>query len=526
MKNKVILVNPGVHFQRPVTFGMYPNTAIMVLSTILHNAGFQVKIIDGRYINIDTAIRQILAEINEKLIFIGFSVMTMQAPWAYFVSKGIKSKHPNAKIVWGGIHATLFPEQTVEDSVVDLVTINDAASTIIPLALALSKGDDLSNIHGVCYKHNSEILKTSLGQHQDNFDNVPFINFSLMDHKRYSKNNVVAMEEFYGGQFNDTRLYPIITGLGCVYKCSFCVNVILKKGYRYRQADEIIERIKYLQRNYNADFIHPLDENFFISKERIFKFIDLLDKEKIKIKWRPLCRADYFNDDYINIEVAKRLERAGMVVAAIGAESASQRILNKINKKLKVEHIKKSMEILSRTNIIPKLNFMVGIPGETEQDIKKTFQFAMGLREKYKRSCITINAFRPYPGSPLYEQIITEYNYSPPSSLKEWVELSESEFLEGEGYESYEKYKWIKNSKRLRAMLWIYNRAACYKPFRDNVLFGRLGNFIIFIILRLNISSLFYSIARFVKSFIFMRKTSNDNFKHTISPVSIDASAK
>ena len=82
MKNKIVLVNPGIFFQKPVHYGMYPNTAIMILATILKNAGFRVRVIDGRYQRIDDCIKSILQEIDESLIFVGFSVMTIQLPWA------------------------------------------------------------------------------------------------------------------------------------------------------------------------------------------------------------------------------------------------------------------------------------------------------------------------------------------------------------------------------------------------------------------------------------------------------------
>lgn len=471
-KKKVLLVNPGVHFQEVVDYGMYPNTAIMVLATILDNAGFSVKVIDGKYRSADDAIKSILDEADNDLAFVGFSVMTVQLAWAYYVSKAIKAKAPEMPIVWGGVHPTLFPEQTVEDAAVDIVAVNDAAGTIAGLALTLSSGGDPAGIPGICYKDATGIRRTASNTDRDTFLNIPHINFSLIDHDRYSRNNNVATEEFYEGRYKNCRAYPVITGLGCAYSCTFCINVILGRRYCFRAAGEIVEQIKRIQKEYGADFIQPMDENFFINKKRTFEFLELLEKEDLKIKWRPQSRADYFSDTYLDIDAAKRLDRSGMVVAAMGVESASQKILDKLNKQLKVDQIIKAMEILSRTNIVPKMNFMVGLPGETEKDIKKTYDLAIRLRKIARKSCVTISPFRPYPGSPLYDHIVAEYGYKPPSNLSEWAKVSEEELSDGRGYESFEHYRWIQKPRKLKYMQSVYTEISWYRPARDGTFLG------------------------------------------------------
>lgn len=479
-KNKIVLVNPGVHFLEPAPYGMYPNTAIMILATILHNAGFSVKVIDGRYYRVDDAVNLICSEISDDLAFIGFSVMTVQVPWAYYVSQAIKSKGCSCQIVWGGVHPTLFPDQTIEDPAVDTVVINEAAATVVSLAEAYFSGeaDALAAVPGIYYKNGGRIRRNGPNRLNDDFGNIPYFDFSLLDHERYSRNNNIAIEEFYGGRYKDCRVYPIITALSCTYKCTFCINVILGRKYCFRGAPEIIDRIKFLKKAFGADFIQPMDENFFINKKRTFDFLDLLEKEDLGIKWRPQVRADYFNENYIDLETAKRLDRSGMIVAAMGVESASQDMLDRLRKQMKVESIMKAVEILSKTNIVPKMNFMVGLPGESEEDIMKTYSMAVEIRRRVKKSCVTVSPFRPYPGSQLYDQCIKEYGYVPPSSLREWATLSKEDLVEGRGYESFEDYKWIKNPGRLRAVQGTYEEIAWYRPQRDDKLHGKLRNMI------------------------------------------------
>lgn len=448
-RGRIILVNPGIHlFPVLNNVGLYPNNAIQILGTILHQNGFDVHIVDGRYLSVDNAVRKILNLISEDLVFIGFSVMTIQVKWAYLASCKIKKSSPHVKIVWGGVHPTLFPEQTVLDDALDLCIVNECAYTIVQIANALAANDNLSNITGICYKDNGSAYLTHLNKVPDDFTNIPYIDFSIMNHKLYSRNNVFAIDSSHNQEYKGQKVYPINTSLGCNFRCNFCINVILERKYKMRTAEEIIERIEYLKSEYGANYIHMVDENFFGNKRRVYKFVELLRSRNVNIKWRPQLRADYFNKDYINDRFVKELEESGMVIAVMGVESASQRTLDMLNKKLKVESITTALEILSKTRIIPRLSFMVGIPGETEDDIKQTYKFAVTLKEKFPSCQPLVTPFRLFPGSEFYNLAVSKYGYKSPESLVEWVATSDREYSESVGYQNPKNYIWVANAKK------------------------------------------------------------------------------
>ncbi len=445
---RIIMVNPGIHlFPSLGNVGLYPNNAIQILGTILHQNGFDVHIVDGRYLTVDDAVNEILDLISEDLVFIGFSVMTIQVTWAYFVSCQIKKKSPHVKIVWGGVHPTLFPEQTVLDDAIDLCIINECAYTIVEIANGLAAGNRLSNIPGLCYKENDGVHITSSNQVPDDFTNIPYIDFSIMNHSLYSRNNVFAIDSSINQEYKDQKVYPVNTSLGCNFKCNFCINVILERKYKMRTAEEIVERIEYLKSEYGANYIHMVDENFFGSKKRVYKFVELLRSRNVNIKWRPQLRADYFNKSYINEGFVKELEESGMAIAVMGVESASQRTLDLLNKKLKVESITTALEILSKTRVIPRLSFMVGIPGETEDDIKQTYKFAVTLKEKFPLCQPLVTPFRLFPGSEFYNLAVSKYGYKSPESLVEWVETADREYSESVGYQNPKNYIWVANAE-------------------------------------------------------------------------------
>jgi anaerobic magnesium-protoporphyrin IX monomethyl ester cyclase len=452
-QGRVILVNPGIYGIMPYNYneiGMYPNNAIQILGTILHQDMFDVKIVDGRYVSVENAVEQISALADNDLIFVGFSIMTVQVKWAYLVSCGIKERNSNIKVVWGGVHPSLFPEQTVSDKHIDICVVNDCASTVSKIAYSLKNKTDISMVPGLCYKNGDKIIRTQPNLINDDFTNIPFIDFTIMNHKVYSRNNNVATNSSLNNESKDYIVYPINTALGCGFRCNFCINVIIKKKYKMRSAEEIVDRIMFLQKEFGANFIHLNDENFFGSKKRTYQFVELILRNDIKIKWRPSVRANYFNKNFINESFVRELEKSGMVIAVMGAESASQKTLDRLKKGLKVEDIHRAVEILSKTKIIPRMSFMVGLPDETEEDIKETYRLVVELKEKYPTFQAVVCPFRSYPGSELYDLTINKYGYKPPESLIDWIKLDDTEFSESMGYQNFDNYDWITDKKVFR----------------------------------------------------------------------------
>lgn len=453
MKREIILVNPSLSYDGKVHVGhVYPATAIMIFAAILKKAGYSVKIIDGNLFNISGTTASILSAVNKDTLFVGFSFMSSQTSWVWCVAKSIKEIHHKLKIVLGGPHPTIFPEQAIKEDFVDIVAINEFAGSIVALANALNGHASLDFVPGIIFKDNGTIVKTK-SYIEDDISQIPFIDFSLLNHTHYSTNNVVT--HGYSLPVKAPRVYPILTGLGCAYKCSFCVNSILARRYRYRQAVEIVERIEFLIKEYGADFIMFMDEDFFINKERIYKFLDLVERKKLHFFWRPWLRVDHFNKDYINADLAERLEKNGMLFAVMGAESGSQNILNDISKGIKLEQTINAAEILKNTNIIPRFSFMVGLPGETESDIRATYRFAIKLRKINPLVDTPVMTFRLYPGSHLYERAKVQYGYKEPQSFLEW---SGVDFSKGYGYLDYNQYQWIPNKRKFRVMRFCYDR--------------------------------------------------------------------
>lgn len=448
-KNKIILVNPTLKkstFDAPVTANdirIYPYPAMMVFATMLNRAGYNVVLIDGNRYDYPTTLRKIQEENDESNIFIGFTVMTSMVLWVYETIKMIKACRRDSVIVVGGVHPSLFPEQTIENEFIDVVAVNDFTKSIIPLAEALKKGRNLENIPSILFKRDGLVIKTPVGE-IDDIEQIPFEDFELIDGDYYKVNN--------GMRFpikEDVFVGHLLTGLGCTHRCAFCYSTILRQKYRFKTAEDIVDRIEYLMNRHGITMFYFTDENFFASKKRIYRFIELVEKKTLKFTFRAYARGSYFNDNHLSQELLNKLRSIGMVYVAFGAESGTDRVLAMLDKGLTVEQTRKAVRMLIEAEMYISLSFMIGIPGEKEHEIRDTVRFALELMESYKRIECAVNGFIVYPGSPLSEKAVKQFGLRIPQSFEEWAGRHHkgSSDLLSPFYGSQEK-PWVPNKNK------------------------------------------------------------------------------
>jgi hypothetical protein len=207
----------------------------------------------------------------------------------------------------------------------------------------------------------------------------------------------------------------LIESRGCPFSCSFCYNA-LHKDYRTKSVDTVIKDFRYLYDTYRIGVIKFWDDlPFGGSKKLMIEFCDRLIREKIKIMWSSFAR-----HEMINREVVDAMVRAGCFRIAIGVESGSPNMLNLLNKKTNPDVYKNAFNILGKFDIISVANFMIGLPGETEEDLSKSIRLA---RELMAVEYFAVN-FKPYAGTELYK-ICLGRGFIPPKSTLEWSKITD-----------------------------------------------------------------------------------------------------
>ena len=259
-----------------------------------------------------------------------------------------------------------------------------------------------------------------------------------------------------GAWFNDTFhrviLAPIHTSRGCPHKCTFCINPITKNRWRAKSAKIVLDELELVVEKFRGIKVRMWDENFFVNKKRAIEIIDGINERGIDCEWETTVRSDYFRPNFLGEEFLAKLKKSGCYKLCFGAESGSQKILEMLCKGVSVEQIIESASQCKKFGIIPEYSFMIGLPEESLDDMKKTIQLINKLlKVNDDTEFIGPQPFRPYPGSPLYNKCVADYGWKSPNTLREWSALMEKEW----GYLSSKNFSWVENPDFVDA-LWPY----------------------------------------------------------------------
>jgi len=413
--SKILLINPPFNI-----FKSNYNTSISVgllsIASYLKEKGVSVKIIDGiRQKNYKELILKELSDTD----FVGLSVMTMQVSSALEISGVIKKRKPNIPIIWGGVHPTLFPKETVNHELVDIAIVGEGEETLWEM---IRKNKS---------KNKKSLLK---------IESIPLPDWSLMPE------NILK----------NITLVPAYTSRGCPSQCSFCINSITCNSWRGYSPEKVLEGLKVIKKypHFKNKPIRFWDENFFTNIKRAKKIVEEIIKQDLITPWETTIRVDYINDKMVNDEFLSLLKQSGCYLLSYGGESGSERILKKINKGTNPEQIIYSAKQTLKHKIIPQYSFMVGLPGETRSDMGETIKVINKLTKlSPKIQILGPQAFRPYPGSALYKECL-ESGWKSPQSLDEWANLVDNEL----NHLSPKKFPWARKNLDLIESLEAYVR--------------------------------------------------------------------
>jgi radical SAM superfamily enzyme YgiQ (UPF0313 family) len=346
-------------------------------------------------------------------VFIGISTLTgKQLKFALEVSNYIKLKFPDTKIVWGGIHASLCPEQSLKNKSVDFIVKGEGEQTSLELANALVNKESFKKIKGLFYKDSKGKIIKNVDRPFINLDNLPELPYFLFDLDR-AKTSL--------GHF------PYNSSRGCPHHCKFCYNLEFnKRQWRARSTERVLEDLKKIIELTKVRGIEFTEDEFFVDSKRVRKIAEGLIKNNIKIKWTTSCRFNYFSkydDDFI-----KLLKQSGCDMLMFGAESGSERMLKLIHKDITIEEILITIKKCKKHGIIPVISFICGFPKETKRDILKTLHLIDKIYKLNPNSQVNgMFGFTPYPETPLFKELFS-LGVKLPVSTNEWINYDFSEF--------------------------------------------------------------------------------------------------
>lgn len=400
----IVLIFPKTGYDIKNSSVELPISMLSLASVLIDN--YDVKILDTR---IDEAWEKKLdKELSSGPLAVTMSAMTgTQITNALAISK--KVKESGSKTVWGGIHATILPSQTIQHPLIDYVIVGDGEFTLKSFLDVLSKGGDVKSVPNLVYKGTESSNTTSKVTMADP-EEIPELPFDLVDIEQYVKSGGVTFNK-------KERVLPFISSRGCPYRCGYCSTGFLsQRRWNPLSADKTVERVLNMKKKFHLDVVKFYDENFLSNPNRAETIADGINNQ---LQWSIQARMD--NALMVNL---KKLEAGGLRVIEAGVESGSNRILSMIHKDETKETMLKANRMLAETHIKTFCNFMMGFPTETNEEIMQTTDFALQLISENKNTHVTgFYVYSPYPGSTLYN-LALEHGFKAPGTLEGWAEYS------------------------------------------------------------------------------------------------------
>lgn len=391
---RVALINPnyyeeifrGSKVRAAISAGTTP-LGVASLAASLMKGGHDVRIFDLNIVESpEDYLKNRLKEF--KPAFVGITSTTPLIKNAYRLASLIKDIDRTIFIMAGGPHPSALPEDVLKESEIDCVVRGEGEFIINRI---VEEGPHRS-IPNIFYKEKGAIAASDV-KHDfiTNLDELPYPAYELFDIKSYHQPHISSRREPLG---------YLESSRGCCFGCVFCNKNI--HGYRVRMkspARVVDEMERMLRLGFKE--IHVIDDIFMFDGKRAIAICEEILRRKLKFPWYPRGGARV---DKVDRQVLAMMKKAGCYRIPFGIESGSQRILDVINKKITLEQAKRALALTKEVGLETECYFMLGLPTETEEDIKLSIDFAIKLDPDYVKFAITT----PLPGTPMFDKILAE----------------------------------------------------------------------------------------------------------------------
>lgn len=406
----IALIQPKIHFEDNYPCSWIP-FSILSIGSSLPRDRYDVRLFDENRITKSAIFRELA---GKDVLMAGLSVMTGggQIRNALEISEQMRKEHPEAKIVFGGAHVNVLPEQTAENHLVDYAVCGMGQECIVALAECIEADKPADDIAGIYYREGNNIVSPS--KKTACVSSLTPYDFSLIDPVAYIK---------YDATISDKTL-NYIASQGCPYGCRFCYECSYNKKY-YNMRSEFVKRdIEFYAKKFGVNGVKFYDADFFVNDAVCGSIIDTLCE--YNMKWAASVHPNDIlrNQRGASNALLRSISKSNCTRLLMGMESGSDRILNEvIGKKANAGDYLTIAKEIAEHGIIGSYTFMVGFPDETLEEQNKTFELIRRLWEVDSAIETKIHIYLPYPGTPLYEQSIA-LGHKPPKHLEEWSDYN------------------------------------------------------------------------------------------------------
>lgn len=391
---RVVLVQPPLSLkERYGTLGrlgyIEPPVGLCYLAAVARQRGFEVEIIDAQALALDfTKTKEAILSSNPRVV--GITAVSQLIVGAGRLAKEIKNTNKEIITVLGGCHLTSLPRETMLDFPdFDIGVLGEGEDAFSEILESLELGRDTHSIKGTITRKNGDLIQAETRGKIKDLDKFPFPALDLLPKlDRHYRVCVQSCDEGSTISLNTSR--------GCASQCTFCDSSIHGRQLRYHSADYVFKMLKDCVRRYNTTSFFFNDSNFFLPFERFKKLSDLIERNKLRIKWSCMSRIDIVNEEILNLA-----KKTGCRQVLYGIESGSQEIIDFYKKGTSLEKIRKNLFLTKKAGISAKGFFIFGSPGETE----KTMRISIDFMRHIDLDDVGISLFVPFPGTVHYGNV-------------------------------------------------------------------------------------------------------------------------
>lgn len=408
---KVLFFNPRASKAKP----RIPNSILAVAASI--EGKHDYSIVDGNLEH--DPWDKIFSYLNSgEYGYVGCTAMPgPQLKQAIPISKRIRELFPEIKIIWGGYFASNQHQVVLNSGYVDFV-INGPGEKAFPgLLNAIENNLPFHSLNNLIFNEGEKIIVNPKDEIYDQ-DHLPAFPYEKL-------NSFYSLRKYLGKTYLGTKTIAYHSSFGCPFTCSFCAVVpIYKARWKGKSAQLIYNDIKYLKEKFGGNAIEFHDNNFFVSESRTVEFSKLIRNEKMV--WWGEGRIDTINK--YSDESLAIMRESGCKMIFLGAETGNDAVLKRMDKggTQTGEQIKSFAARMKKFDIIPEYSFVLGTPGDSEEETWKQIQFDIDFIKQIKEinpdTEIIIYVYSPVPteGSELYNAVLKS-GFRFPKHLEDWI---------------------------------------------------------------------------------------------------------
>lgn len=356
--------------------GVRPPLGIAYVEETVADAGVVTAAVDMNATQGKSLLQRKITEFRPDII--GLTMMTYQYATTYALIGNIKTWFPGIRIVVGGAHVSAI-EGRVLDECTDIDYVIAGEGEIAMRSLCI--GSPIEEIPGLFYRRTDGSWAGRPREQLSDLDALPFPRYKSYPLEKY------------------TAEIEISTSRGCPHSCIFCqVPGILGSKIRYRSASLVGAELEYFWKRGIRSFQFA-DDNFLANRRRFFQLMDEIRHRSLS--GTVLRCGQGIRADLINHEVLTALKAAGFRQIGIGVESGSDKVLRAMGKRLTVSQSEDAVKLACEHGFDVTLLFVVGTPGETLEDVRKS----IALAKKYPVMKAFFFNLVPFPGTALFDWV-------------------------------------------------------------------------------------------------------------------------